>query len=101
MRKGMNCFSRNLYNVLILLFIMQGLSAQPYSRSWVKNRPLRIYHPNMREIATEDFDKLIRDCKAIHAEAIVLSVGSPEWFFIDQPRLWCRHRLQRRWLPGW
>ena len=79
----MNCISRNLHHLLILLVMMSGLSAQSDSTPWWKNRPLRIYHPNMRELEAEDLDvdKFIQDCMAIHAEAIVFSVGGPFAFY--------------------
>jgi len=53
---------------------------------WWKNRPLRIYHPNMREVEADDFDvkRFIADCKSLHAEAIVFSTGGIYAFYQTQ-----------------
>ncbi len=50
---------------------------------WWKNRPLRIYHPNMREVEAENFDiqQFMAHCKALHAEAVVFSVGGIYAFY--------------------
>jgi len=83
MAKSIKQFSRYLYPVLVLLIMMPGISAQSDDAPWWKDRPLRIYHPNMRELEAEDFDveRFIADCKALYAEAIVFSVGGPYAFY--------------------
>lgn len=72
-----------LYQVVILIAVMQGVSAQSDPVPWWKERPLRIYHPNMRELEVEEFDveEFIEDCTVLHAEAIVFSVGGPYAFY--------------------
>ena len=79
----MNSISRNLCYVLILMVVMPALAAQSDNAVWWKDRPLRIYHPNMRELEVEDFDvdRFIKDCKDLHAEAIVFSTGGPYAFY--------------------
>lgn len=54
--------------------------------AWWKNRPLRIYHPNMREVEADDFDvrRFIADCKSLHAEAVVFSTGGIYAFYQTQ-----------------
>ena len=79
----MNSILRNLCHVLILMLILPALAAQSDNAVWWKDRPLRIYHPNMRELEVEDFDvdRFIKDCKDLHAEAIVFSTGGPYAFY--------------------
>lgn len=61
-------------------------SAEAGDSPWWKNRPLRIYHPNMREVEADDFDvkRFIADCKSLHAEAIVFSTGGIYAFYQTQ-----------------
>ena len=61
----------------LILFASTGFASEPGDAAWWKNRPLRIYHPNMREVEADGLDVkgFIADCKALHAEALVFSVG--------------------------
>ena len=71
------------YLVFFLLFFGPAVFAQEETPLWWKDRPLRIYHPNMREIEAKDLDvkQFIRDCQGLHAEAIVFSVGGAYAFY--------------------
>ena len=64
----------------ICLFIPNRISAQ---NEWWQTHPLRIYHPNMKEIEAKDFDvkKFIADCKELHAEAVVFSTRAVYAFY--------------------
>jgi hypothetical protein len=83
MKKCIKQFLRYFYPILLLLVMMPGISAQSDDAPWWKEHPLRVYHPNMRELEAEDFnvEEFIADCKALHAEAIVFSVGGPYAFY--------------------
>ncbi|MHC4631799.1 MAG: family 10 glycosylhydrolase [Planctomycetota bacterium] len=63
-----------------------GFGAGTDDSAWWKNRPLRIYHPNMREVEADDFDvrRFIADCKSLHAEAVVFSTGGIYAFYQTQ-----------------
>lgn len=63
-----------------------GFCKEASSSEWWKNRPLRIYHPNMREVEADDFDvkRFMADCKSLHAEAIVFSTGGIYAFYQTQ-----------------
>ncbi|MHC4169850.1 MAG: alpha-amylase family protein [Planctomycetota bacterium] len=65
---------------------------------WWKNRPLRIYHPNMRSAEAEDFDvkRFVDDCKAVHAEAIVFSTGGLYAFYDTK----VPHHVKSSYLKG-
>lgn len=70
--------------IFLLSFITgNAVFAQSETTPWWKDRPLRVYHPNMREIEVEDLDvkQFMADCKALHAEAIVFSTGGPYAFY--------------------
>lgn len=75
--------SLSCYLFLLFLVIGPSVSAQPIDTPWWKERPLRIYHPNMRELEAEDLDvrQFVEDCRDLHAEAIVFSVGGPYAFY--------------------
>jgi len=62
-----------------LLFAF-GFRAEAGASAWWKNRPLRIYHPNMREAEANNFDvkRFVADCKSLHAEATVLDMLDSE-----------------------
>jgi len=80
---------RFLSRMLVLncaLFFFFGFCMEASGSEWWKNRPLRIYHPNMREVEAEDFDVkcFIADCKSLHAEAIVFSTGGIYAFYQTQ-----------------
>ncbi|MHC4677389.1 MAG: alpha-amylase family protein [Planctomycetota bacterium] len=68
-----------------LLFAF-GFSTEASAAAWWKNRPLRIYHPNMREVEADNFDvkRFIAECKSLHAEAIVFSTGGIYAFYQTQ-----------------
>jgi hypothetical protein len=73
--------------VLNLAFLFSfGFFKEARGSEWWKNRPLRIYHPNMREVEADDFDvkRFIADCKSLHAEAIVFSTGGIYAFYQTQ-----------------
>jgi len=63
-----------------------GFRTDASASAWWKNRPLRIYHPNMREVEADNFDvkRFIADCKSLHAEAIVFSTGGIYAFYQTQ-----------------
>ncbi len=63
-----------------------GFCKEASGSEWWKNRPLRIYHPNMREVEADDFDvkRFVADCKSLHAEAIVFSTGGIYAFYQTQ-----------------
>ncbi len=63
-----------------------GFCSETGGSAWWKNRPLRIYHPNMREAEAENFDvkQFIADCKSLHAEAVVFSTGGIYAFYQTQ-----------------
>jgi len=69
-----------------VLFFAFGFRSEASASAWWKNRPLRIYHPNMREVEAENFDvkRFIADCKSLHAEAIVFSTGGIYAFYQTQ-----------------
>ncbi|MHC4629526.1 MAG: family 10 glycosylhydrolase, partial [Planctomycetota bacterium] len=81
------------YRLLMWLLILNcgltfvlGFRAEAGASPWWKNRPLRIYHPNMREVEADNFDVkgFIADCKSLHAEAIVFSTGGIYAFYQTQ-----------------
>lgn len=47
------------------------------AKAWWRKRPLRIYHPDIREVEWRDFDvsRFIADCLATQAEAIIIRAG--------------------------
>jgi hypothetical protein len=63
-----------------------AFGAETDDSAWWKNRPLRVYHPNMREVEADDFDvkRFIDDCKSLHAEAVVFSTGGIYAFYQTQ-----------------
>jgi hypothetical protein len=71
-------------NLAFLFFF--GFFKEARGSEWWKNRPLRIYHPNMREVEADDFDvkRFIADCKSLHAEAFVFSTGGIYAFYQTQ-----------------
>jgi len=68
------------------LFFALVFCAEAGGSAWWKERPLRIYHPNMREAEADNFDvkRFIADCKSLHAEAIVFSTGGIYAFYQTQ-----------------
>ena len=71
-------------NCALLFFF--GFCMEANGSEWWKNRPLRIYHPNMREVEADDFDvkDFIAECKSLHAEAVVFSTGGIYAFYQTQ-----------------
>ncbi|UCC99872.1 MAG: family 10 glycosylhydrolase [Phycisphaerales bacterium] len=67
------------------LFAFVG-ATEANAAAWWKNRPLRIYHPNMREAEADNFNvkRFIGECKSLHAEAIVFSTGGIYAFYQTQ-----------------
>ncbi|MCD6287891.1 MAG: family 10 glycosylhydrolase [Candidatus Hydrogenedentes bacterium] len=73
-----NCLAvRMVMITLACLFASSVCMSAGTKTPWWKDRPLRIYHPNMRSVEAENFDvkRFVEDCKAVHAEAIVFSTG--------------------------
>lgn len=68
------------------LFFAFVFCTEASASAWWKNRPLRIYHPNMREAEADNFDvkRFIADCKSLHAEAVVFSTGGIYAFYQTQ-----------------
>ncbi|MFZ0283144.1 MAG: hypothetical protein WAL29_15950, partial [Bacteroidales bacterium] len=54
--------------IIYLLLVFVCIGATKAQNSWFQTHPLRIYHPNMKEIESKDFDvkKFIADCKELH-----------------------------------
>lgn len=75
-----------LIRVHSVFLLLGGLGLQANASPWWKDRPLRIYHPNMRELEAEhlDVDQFISDCKSLHAEAVVFSTGGIVAFYQSQ-----------------
>ena len=80
------CRSITLSLLTCYLLLAFGSCTEAGASPWWKNRPLRIYHPNMREAEADNFDvkRFIADCKSLHAEAIVFSTGGIYAFYQTQ-----------------
>lgn len=72
-----------IFFILILLFQDMTVYSQQESNLWWKERPLRIYHPNMREYEAENLnvEEFIAGCRDLNAEAIVFSTGGVYAFY--------------------
>jgi len=79
-------FSPWLVELNCALFFAFVFCAEAGASAWWKDRPLRIYHPNMRQVEADNFDvkRFIADCKSLHAEAIVFSTGGIYAFYQTQ-----------------
>ena len=76
----------NKSGVLFILLTFTCFSVEnplDAQKPWWQTHPLRIYHPNMKEIESKDFDvkKFIADCKELHAEAVVFSTRAVYAFY--------------------